>query len=46
MSASWHFTTDDKGLIQLQARFKGPDGTTLTMRLSRVRTSATSPMTN
>ncbi len=27
MSASWHFTTDDKGLIQLQARFKGPDGT-------------------
>jgi hypothetical protein len=26
MSASWHFTTDDKGLIQLQARFKEPIG--------------------
>ena len=27
MSASWHFNVDDKGLIHLQARFEGPDGT-------------------
>ena len=27
MTASWHFNVDDKGVVHLQARFEGDDGT-------------------
>ena len=27
MTASWHFNVDDKGVVHLQARFEGHDGT-------------------
>ena len=27
MTANWHFNVDDKGVVHLQARFEGDDGT-------------------